>query len=208
MEYDHEYLVEQYAFMSRRNGSNGFQGCINKTRCGSYGFYLAKYSKEGLCERCESYQFPERFISCPFCRGPMRKYDDGNLSTCFSSCYDAMAAEIIEKFGIVPEDQPWKCIMRYFDKSKTYISRRFMRDTRDYHLPHILGMIYRGAVHEPNKLIHVWSRIHPCDSDKGFKMDDGFIGYLCIKYDIFGKETGDVFTGEISADDVTFVEKI
>lgn len=55
---------------SRKQGKSGYEGCVNKETCKEYGFYLQKYSEEGLCSKCELVKFPERFSGCPFCREP------------------------------------------------------------------------------------------------------------------------------------------
>lgn len=48
--------------------TDGFQGCSNLGNgCNFTGFYLARYSPEGLCTNCELEKFPERFKGCCFC---------------------------------------------------------------------------------------------------------------------------------------------
>jgi hypothetical protein len=70
-----EYLSMKRALQEKRNRSGGFQGCVNKEKCGFEGFYLCRYSEEGLCKNCEIEQFPERYHGCMFCRRPQMYID-------------------------------------------------------------------------------------------------------------------------------------
>lgn len=59
-----ELKKELAAQRSWELNTDGFQGCVE---C-KHGFYLATYSKEGLCTSCEFIHFPQRFYPCPCCR--------------------------------------------------------------------------------------------------------------------------------------------
>lgn len=72
---DSEWEKMSFAENAREKGTFGFQGCVNYGNgCDFAGFYLAHYSKEGLCHECELKQFPERFHGCFFCRCAMGGY--------------------------------------------------------------------------------------------------------------------------------------
>lgn len=209
MDYDHESLVQEYAIMSRWKKINGFQGCVNKTQCGHYGFYLQEYSKEGLCEQCESQLFPDRYIACPFCRQAMKKHSADALSVCCGECCMKIADLIVKQFDMkCTHGSAINHVMRYLLSSEKDISREFIRYKAH---DKVHGMIYRGAIRlGKNKKRHIWSNIiNVEDSDKGFLVDDAFmspIGYICKKYNIFGPETRRKFVGEISKGDVTYDE--
>ena len=58
---------------SKTEKINGSQGCVNFGQgCDYVGFYLAKYSQEGLCFLCELKSFPDRFYGCVCCGRPVR----------------------------------------------------------------------------------------------------------------------------------------
>ncbi|VBB18881.1 hypothetical protein YASMINEVIRUS_1413 [Yasminevirus sp. GU-2018] len=71
MSYDSEFEKMVSADRSRRAGKNGFQGCVNYNKpgknCDFAGFYLASYSEEGLCSKCEIAEHPERYHGCASC---------------------------------------------------------------------------------------------------------------------------------------------
>ena len=84
---DSEIAKEQCALRSGRLRINGYQGCVNYGKqiidtpegpldlgnaCNFDGYYLAEYSREGLCSECEQKQFPERYHGCLFCRCPLK----------------------------------------------------------------------------------------------------------------------------------------
>lgn len=58
----------------RTNRVNGFEGCrdYGKHGCTFDGYYLATYSPEGLCLKCELRQFPDHFHGCLFCGRGMK----------------------------------------------------------------------------------------------------------------------------------------
>lgn len=69
---DSDYDKRVCARRGALNGTDGFQGCANfGNGCEFDGFYLARYSKEGLCRKCEFKTFPERYHGCMFCRKAM-----------------------------------------------------------------------------------------------------------------------------------------
>ena len=65
---DSEWETMMVSEQSKRERSNGFEGC---KRCGDGGFYLQTYSAEGYCRSCELACFPERFYPCVHCRVPL-----------------------------------------------------------------------------------------------------------------------------------------
>lgn len=79
MGWEHEFIVMENSLRSKRDRTNGFEGCSNKD-CNFGGFYQYRYSVEGLCTICELEQFPDRFYGCMFCRQP-QKYE-GACLTC------------------------------------------------------------------------------------------------------------------------------
>jgi hypothetical protein len=53
---------------SKAKRTDGFQGCVNYGNgCDFGGFYLATYSPEGYCSKCELKHSPERYNGCCFC---------------------------------------------------------------------------------------------------------------------------------------------
>jgi hypothetical protein len=73
MSYDSEFQKMMVADRSRRSRTNGFQGCKNLGKgCDFDGFYLATYSPEGLCSKCELKEFPFRYQGCAFCGEAIR----------------------------------------------------------------------------------------------------------------------------------------
>jgi len=95
MSYDSELETMRSAARCRKNKSDGFQGCRNKEICGSHGFYLAMYSREGLCSTCEKKLFPDRFHGCLFCRGQQPSY----CTTC-PTCYGGFTNYIGQHFNL------------------------------------------------------------------------------------------------------------
>jgi hypothetical protein len=77
---DSEYRKMVCARRSAKDRTDGFQGC---KLCDFDGFYLCRYSPEGLCKKCEVKHFPERFHACLFCRRPQQY--GGSCLTCSSS---------------------------------------------------------------------------------------------------------------------------
>jgi len=70
---DNEIRKMNYSIDSQRAKKNGFEGCANYPKsCNFSGYYLAEYSKEGLCKECEIKKFPERFQGCVFCLNPQK----------------------------------------------------------------------------------------------------------------------------------------
>jgi len=66
--YDNELEKITMSRQSRLNRSDGFQGCANLGKgCDFTGFYLCRYSLEGLCDDCEIKQHPERYHGCASC---------------------------------------------------------------------------------------------------------------------------------------------
>jgi hypothetical protein len=63
---EYEKMAIATQFKVHRTG--GFEGCANFGKgCDFGGYYLCKYSKEGLCMECELEKYPERFNGCRFC---------------------------------------------------------------------------------------------------------------------------------------------
>jgi len=202
------------AIRSRMNRTNGFEGCINQEQCGHHGFYSQEYSKEGLCDECECRQFPDRFVACPFCRDHMRKLSYAELSTCYSLCYHSLGNYIAERFQMVSinglKGSSW-CVSDYLKSTQTSISRKFMKGLKGPRKTNKGVMIYRGVHHLDNSIIrHIWSTdLQPEESDLRYAVDspdNGFIGYICIKYKLFGPETGEETSYQITNDDITFDE--
>lgn len=71
---DSEIQKMNCADSCRRVGTGGFQGCANLGKgCDFRGFYLYRYSNEGLCDECELKTFPDRYKGCASC-GKAVKY--------------------------------------------------------------------------------------------------------------------------------------
>ncbi len=65
---DSEYDYMLSARRGARSRTNGFEGCANLGKgCNFDGFYLCRYSREGLCSDCEQTAFLERYTGCIFC---------------------------------------------------------------------------------------------------------------------------------------------
>lgn len=80
-QYDSEWDKMLFAQKAGRERKHGFEGCKNYGKeCDFTGFYLCRYSNEGLCSKCELKEFPERFHGCIFCRRPQKYTSDVCLS--------------------------------------------------------------------------------------------------------------------------------
>ncbi len=106
----------QCAESSAHKKTNGFQGCINKQTCGQYGFYTQPFSDEGLCEKCEFKQLPERFAFCNYCRTPNKNL---NIVLCMN------CATNIEKFLVksVKVNEDYKHINTLEIGAGSYLSK-------------------------------------------------------------------------------------
>lgn len=87
-----------FARKSAKRRENGFEGCKNKEECGFKGFYLAKYSKEGLCSDCELKSYPERFYGCLFCRNAEKL-----KGYCCLKCYSGFTSYIGENIEFITD---------------------------------------------------------------------------------------------------------
>jgi len=95
---DKEYDKMYAARTAAANNERGFEGCVNKGKkygCTFDGFYLAEYSKEGECRKCERKSHPERFHGCLFCRSP-----DTLKWTC-GGCDDGFSEWMHKTFKII-----------------------------------------------------------------------------------------------------------
>lgn len=202
----------------------GLQGCVNKAICGEQGFYLYRYSPEGLCSQCEFKSYPERFIACLFCRQPAEKANKGMSTVCFS----CLPLEDILVKKLVINDE-WRQkeslsigISKYWRKAeetlqrryiKSFISSRVRNDIFDEGLTRS-AHIYLGAQQLKNgNLLHVWSKepmIDPSDKKYVATWDEAekHAEYIFKKYDLFGPETGATMTQEIPAQAFTYEEVI
>lgn len=71
--YDSELQKMICASRCRDSRTGGFQGCANLGKgCDFAGFYLCRYSDEGLCSRCELKTFPGRYKGCASCGKAVR----------------------------------------------------------------------------------------------------------------------------------------
>jgi hypothetical protein len=67
--YDSKFKKTEIASRCKQKRTGGFQGCTNLGNgCDFKGFYLCKYSPEGLCTSCELEQFHDRYHGCCSCR--------------------------------------------------------------------------------------------------------------------------------------------
>jgi hypothetical protein len=85
---ENDYFKCLESATSRKNLTDGFQGCINyrlSKGCKFNGFYLCYYSLEGECDNCEYKSHPERFVGCLFCRRPSKFH--GACLRCSSGFY-------------------------------------------------------------------------------------------------------------------------
>lgn len=94
-----------------KSNNDGFQGCSNIKNCGFDGFYLCKYSPEGLCNGCEKKFFPDRFHGCIFCRSPVKSYYGLCSDTC-SSCRNDFPTWVYQNTSFASDRQKFG-----FDKS-------------------------------------------------------------------------------------------
>ena len=122
---DRELAKEQAALRSGRLRINGYQGCVNYGKqfidtpvkhpkgvtlqtptgtldlgivCNFDGYYLARYSPEGLCTKCELRQFPDRFHGCSFCRSPLSK-DSGPSCLWCSTGFEKWGCNLFKSKG-------------------------------------------------------------------------------------------------------------
>jgi hypothetical protein len=90
---DSELIKMASAIASKNKKSDGFQGCKNYGKsCNFNGFYLAKYSPEGLCSNCELKEFPDRYYGCCFCGKAIDYYN-----SCWS-CRDGFSEWALNLF--------------------------------------------------------------------------------------------------------------
>jgi len=212
-------MIEESGDDCKTTQSNGFQGCVNREQCGNYGYYLARYSQEGLCRQCEFELFPERYVACPFCRAPMYKCGKQMLSFICHCCLSKVQGMLI---SLLQMNNDWKHIhalelgiFRYLIASEHTIQRNSIAavgaytNAFNYEWPGF----YCGALRLPNgALRHVWSKkivIDPNDKIFITNIDDGeaFAEFICQKYKIFGPETGtEISENDIPADGIFYEE--
>lgn len=83
----------------KRMKTDGFQGCINYGNdCNFDGFYLATYSTEGMCKRCEIKSFPERFKACILCKMVATKAENSKQIPYCYACKSRLEDWLIKVF--------------------------------------------------------------------------------------------------------------
>lgn len=204
--WESEFEKMEFAQKCARERRHGFEGCANKDKCGFEGFYLAKYSPEGLCTECEFESYPERFIACPFCRRPTQKYHESVLSSACLMCASTIRKLIVKKLNISNERKNKSALQRgarrCMSDSSRSIARKFIAafltyNKRDSVFSNYGPHIYRGVIllENGNKL-HIWVEdIDIAEEDKretNWEDAPQYVASICEKYNIFGPETGEV----------------
>lgn len=189
-----------------RTNSYGFQGC---KKCSFDGVYGYTYSPEGLCQKCEFQQYPNRFTACLFCRRSNPVCNHKKSNNCIG-CSNLIQNLLVTKLNTFQNKQLHKleqavfvCIYQSEELSKKYIP-----DFQDYKRYHDTfkedssPKIYKGAIKLPNgNSLHVWAKDFtikpddlktPCDlAGSTFDTLKDYVWFICQKYRIFGPETAD-----------------
>ena len=235
--YDSEYEKMRISADSSKKGVNGFQGCVNKANCGYEGFYLAEYSREGLCDDCEFEKYPDRFVACIFCRAPNKKLSKDTLSVCYSGCSGYIEDILIKSLKLNNEWHHSQALERssysFLEKQKNAVERTYIKDfgkrkikfgfyrvvseqrktLNKVELGDKPG-IYLGAMLLANgNKLHAWTDTLSIDSaDKKMVMDsdeaEQHVAYICRKYNVFGPETGEITLQQIPEGAITYEEKL
>jgi hypothetical protein len=211
---ENELSKLEIAALSRAQKVNGSQVCKQQKECGDSGYYLATYSKEGLCSNCEFKQYPERFVACVFCRAPAQVPAPVFLGTskekatsfnCFY-CSSAIQSLLVQK---LKKSDSWKQeqILAHgaflaISKTTCTISRKYIPalkelETKSQVFKDNVPCIYRGFMQKENgKKLHIWVKdFDIAEKDKKettWKDSENYVGSICAKYNIFGPETGEV----------------
>ena len=204
-----EWQTMESAIQCRAQRSGGFQGCVNQAECGYDGHYLAEYSPEGLCRGCEFKRYPERFVACLFCRKPNLKCAANELSRNCLNCSQAVGKFLVNR---LKASDAWEhehtldvfahAAVRDAGNS---IGKRSIPSFGDGTIERKIFpffknqlYIYRGVVLTENgKRVHVWvNSIEIDEADRkatawGDESKD-YVTAMCLKYNIFGPETGAV----------------
>ncbi len=219
--YDSEFETMLCAAQSRNEQANGLQGCINKEKCDEYGFYLAEYSPEGLCKKCEFNHHPERFIACLLCRKPTKKLSSNMLSFSCLGCQSDIKKFLVKRL-LINNDGVQRNILEmgafiYFEKMENVLSKKYIKSFID--IKNTIGfssnakvLFYLGAKRlENGNLLHAWSKdfnVDPDDKKLVSNWDEAeeHVRCICEKYNIFGPETGTLITQNLPDDILTYEE--
>lgn len=188
---------------AKAKGSYGFQGCAKKATCGMQGYYLAQYSPEGLCEKCELAEFPKRFIACLFCRRPIKKAHDDRSFSCLD-CRKLAENALVDQLKFSDEPKYTTPLQTAAFKYVAHLKEIARENIPGLIDPKIRGEIfgaaagfrcYLGAQKLPDgSLKHIWAKELKIREDKKpitTRIEaDAYVHDICTRYDIIGPETG------------------
>lgn len=207
-----ERMTEACANRARSNNTGGFQGCKNKEVCGFDGFYLARYSPDGLCDNCNFKEHPERFVACLFCRKPQLKisqeFQSRSCLNCRAKAEELIAGKIATKDGWSNQHNLEVALNYYFKEISTQtINRNFITQFNNYRTHDLTfddksPYFYKGVFKKENSTkVHIWtSNLDIAEEDRiavTRETAEAHVAYICEKYNVFGPETGEEILLEI-----------
>lgn len=219
--YDKEAPKIEMATWSRNTGTRGFQGCVNKEKCGEYGHYLKTYSSEGLCEKCEFERHPDRFVACLFCRQP-RQNKGYNAKFCFD-CSSRFQDALVKILTITDKYEDSHALemgaFSYIHSLDYSVKRKSIKSFIDWKTRQAVCdsnkmLIYLGGKRlENGNFLHVWSQelnIDPNDKKVVAYGEEAnkYVKNICEKYNVFGPETCTATLESIPANCLTYEEVI